>query len=177
MIGTTLNHYRIVDLLGTGGMGEVYRAEDTKLGREVTLKVLPTAFTADPERLVRFEREARALAAMNHPGIAAIYSFESAEIREGASPAPTKVHFLVMQLAEGETLGERLDRAPLAIEEAITIGFQFAAALESAHEKGIIHRDLKPGNIMVGADSQVKILDFGLAKALEVRGALDFEEG
>ena len=179
MPGKSLSHYRILDLLGAGGMGEVYRAEDTKLGRQVALKVLPGAFTADPERLARFEREARALAAVDHPHIAALYSFESAEVdqdvgetlavsRDGATPSPTMtVHFLVMQLAEGKTLTEHLSRGPLPVGEARLLALQIAEALESAHEKGIIHRDLKPANIKVDADGQVKILDFGLAKALD----------
>ena len=151
MIGATLGHYRILDLLGAGGMGEVYRAEDTTLGREVALKVLPKAFTADAERLARFEREARVLAAVDHPGIAAIYSFEAAELAATGEMAPQSVHFLVMQLAEGETLAESIARGPMPVEAAMAIALQLAEALESAHEKGIIHRDLKPANIKVDA--------------------------
>lgn len=166
MIGLTLGHFEILDLLGEGGMGKVYRAEDTKLGRVVALKVLPEVFTADAERLARFEREARALAAVDHSKIAAIYSFEAAELSPSAGEASQTIHFLVMQLAEGATLGERLARGPLPVGEATAIALQIAQALEAAHEKGIIHRDLKPGNIKVDAEGRVKVLDFGLAKAL-----------
>lgn len=173
MIGTTLSHFKITAKLGEGGMGEVYLAEDTKLGREVAIKVLPEAVASDPERLARFEREAKVLASLNHPNIAAIYSFESAE-REGKSlspQAPTPlgptIHFLVMELVEGEDLKERIERGPIAIEEAMPIGLQISQALEAAHENGIIHRDLKPANIKVTPGGQVKVLDFGLAKALD----------
>jgi serine/threonine-protein kinase len=147
MIGQTLGHYHIVGKLGEGGMGQVYRARDTKLGRDVALKVLPDAFGRDPERMTRFEREARVLASLNHPNIAAIYGLE-----EDA---------LVMELVEGEIL-----RGPLALEKAIGYARQMAEALEYAHEKGIVHRDLKPANIKVTRDSVVKILDFGLAKII-----------
>jgi Tol biopolymer transport system component len=157
VIGTTLSHFRITAKLGEGGMGVVYRAEDTRLGREVAVKVLPEAFTADPERLARFAREAKVLAALDHANIAAIHSFETA--------APN--HFLVMQLAPGETLAERLERGPQPLEEALPVALQIAAALEAAHEKGIIHRDLKPANVKVDAEGKVKVLDFGLAKALD----------
>ena len=192
MIGTTLSHFRITAKLGEGGMGEVYRAEDTKLGREVAIKVLPEAVAADPERLARFEREAKVLASLNHPNIAAIYSFESAQPdltyseprsegrpgesqgvlaaegrkAPGDSPDGPLTHFLVMELADGEDLKDRLARGPLPLEAARPIASQIAEALEAAHAKGIIHRDLKPGNIKVTPDGQVKILDFGLAKAL-----------
>ena len=157
MIGSNLSHYKVTDKLGEGGMGEVYKAEDSQLGREVAIKVLPEAFTEDPERLARFEREARVLAALDHPNIAAIYGLEEAEGRK----------LLVMQLAPGETLQEHIARGPLPMHEALTISRQIADALEAAHDKGIIHRDLKPGNVMVSPDGQVKVLDFGLAKALE----------
>jgi len=164
MQGQTLGHYKIVEKLGEGGMGEVYRAEDTKLGREVALKVLPQIFTADPERLARFEREARMLAALNHPSIASIYSFERAEaVGEGGQP----VHFLVMELVGGETLGGKIRSGALPVAEVLPIARQIAEALEAAHERGIIHRDLKPGNVMVGEAGRVKVLDFGLAKALD----------
>ena len=183
MIGTTLSHFKITAKLGEGGMGEVYRAEDTKLGRDVAIKVLPEAVASDPERLARFEREAKVLASLNHANIAAIYSFESSE-RAGASPAPTQdgsepgttdvgeglapsLHFLVMELVEGEDLKEQLERGALSYEAAQPIAVQIAEALEAAHEKGIIHRDLKPANIKVTPDGQVKVLDFGLAKALD----------
>jgi len=194
MIGTTLAHFKITAKLGEGGMGEVYLAEDTKLGREVAIKVLPEAVASDPERLARFEREAKVLASLNHPNIAAIYSFESAE-RAGASPAPTNadadvgeglapsrdaespgprtqapgpsIHFLVMELVDGDDLAERIIRGPIPVGEALPIALQIAEALEAAHERGIVHRDLKPANIKVTADGQVKVLDFGLAKALD----------
>ncbi len=138
-------------------MGEVYRAEDTKLGREVAIKVLPEAVAGDAERLARFEREAKVLASLNHPHIAGIYQVEEAD----------GVHFLVMELAEGEDLKERLERGPVAMAEALPIALQIAQALEEAHERGIIHRDLKPANIKIDEDGQAKVLDFGLAKALD----------
>ena len=156
MIGTTVSHYKVTSKLGAGGMGEVWRAEDTKLGRDVALKVLPASFASDPERLARFEREARALAAFSHPNIAGIHGLEEVDGQR----------FLVMEVAEGQTLAERLARGPLPVEEAVRIALQIAQALEVAHEKGIVHRDLKPGNVMVSADGRVKVLDFGLAKAL-----------
>jgi len=158
LIGTTLAHFRVTAKLGEGGMGEVYRAEDTKLGREVALKLLPEAVARDPERLARFEREAKLLAALDHRNIAAIYGLEEAEGR----------HVLVMQLAEGETLAERIARGAVAPEEAIAIVMQIASAIEAAHEKGIIHRDLKPANVKVDSEGGVKVLDFGLAKALDL---------
>jgi serine/threonine protein kinase len=161
LIGTTLSHFRITAKLGEGGMGEVYRAEDTKLGREVAIKVLPEAVASDPERLARFEREAKVLASLNHSHIAAIYSIES------AIPSGRPMHFLVMELAEGEDLGARIARGPVPVDEALPIALQIAEALEAAHEKGIIHRDLKPANVKVGSEGEVKVLDFGLAKALD----------
>ena len=156
MIGTTVSHYKVTSKLGAGGMGEVWRAQDTKLGRDVALKVLPASFAADPERLARFELEARALAAFSHPNIAGIHGLEEADGQR----------FLVMEVAEGQTLGERLAKGPLPVEEAVRIALQIAQALEVAHDKGIVHRDLKPGNVMVSPDGRVKVLDFGLAKAL-----------
>ena len=155
MIGQTVAHFRITAKLGEGGMGEVYRAQDTKLGREVAIKVLPGVVTAEPERLARFDREARVLASLNHPSIAAIYSFEHKD----------STHFLVMELAEGEDLAERIARGPISPAEALPIALQIAQGLESAHERGIIHRDLKPANVRVTPEGQVKVLDFGLAKA------------
>ncbi len=157
MIGETLANYKILDKLGEGGMGEVWRAQDTTLGREVAIKVLPEAFTADDDRLARFEREARVLATFNHPRIAGIYGLEDVDGRK----------LLVMQLAEGETLAERIDRGPIPLESALKIALQIAEGLEAAHDKGIIHRDLKPANITLNGKGEVTILDFGLAKALD----------
>ena len=157
MIGQTLSHYRITAALGAGGMGEVYRATDTKLGREVAIKVLPSEVTGDAERLVRFQREAHLLASLNHPHIAAIYGLEEAEGKP----------FLVLELVEGEDLAERLKRGSVPIDEALEIAKQIAEGLEAAHEKGIVHRDLKPANVKLTPDGKVKVLDFGLAKAWE----------
>jgi Tol biopolymer transport system component len=155
--GTLLGSYEVLVPIGAGGMGEVYQAHDTKLGRDVAIKVLPEAFAHDPERLSRFQREAKMLAALNHPNIATIYGLEQS----------TGTSYLVMELVSGETLAERVKReGALPIEEARAICKQIAEALEAAHEKGIIHRDLKPANIKVTADGTVKVLDFGLAKAL-----------
>jgi serine/threonine protein kinase/Tol biopolymer transport system component len=155
LAGQRLGVYQILDLLGVGGMGEVYRARDTKLDRDVAVKVLPRLFSADPERLARFEREARLLASLNHPHIAAIYGFEEA----------AGVHALVLELVEGPTLAERLQRGPLPVAESLRIARQIADALEAAHEQGVVHRDLKPQNIKVKPDGTVKVLDFGLAKS------------
>ena len=155
MIGQTLRHYRITEKIGAGGMGIVYRATDTKLNRDVAIKVLPDAFAETPQRRARFEREAQLLAALNHPNIAAIYGLE----RENG------VDYLVLEYVPGESLAEKLARGPLPVEEAIELAIQIADALDAAHESGVIHRDLKPANIMVTADGQVKVLDFGLAKA------------
>jgi Tol biopolymer transport system component len=160
MIGQTLAHYRITAAVGAGGMGEVYRATDTKLGRDVAIKVLPAELAGDPERLARFEREAKLLASLNHPNIAHVYGFESATL--GDSPT---AHFLAMELIDGEDLAERLKRGRIPLEEALPLAHQIAEALEEAHEHGIVHRDLKPGNIKVAPDGKVKVLDFGLAKA------------
>ncbi len=160
MIGQTLAHYRITAAIGAGGMGEVYRATDTKLGREVAIKVLPADFARDPDRLARFEREARLLASLNHPRIAHVYGFESAALPDGST-----VHFLAMELVPGEDLAERLKRGPIALDEALEIAAQIAEGLEEAHEHGIAHRDLKPANVKLTPDGKVKVLDFGLAKA------------
>ncbi|MCZ6768011.1 MAG: protein kinase [Acidobacteria bacterium] len=157
MIGKTLSHYKVIEKIGQGGMGEVYRAEDTNLDREVAIKVLPEQFTKDPQRLARFEREAKLLASLNHPNIAAIYGFEEAD----------DVRFLAMELVPGETLAERVAKGPLPVEEALEICRQIAEGVEAAHEKGVIHRDLKPANVKVTPEGKVKILDFGLAKAFE----------
>jgi serine/threonine-protein kinase len=178
LIGKVVSHYSITGKLGAGGMGEVYRARDTKLGREVALKVLPAAMANDAERMARFQREAQMLASLNHPNIASIYGLEESG----------GVRALVMELVEGPTLAERIAvapvsssatrrsetgatagarRAPLPLDEALPIARQVAEALEAAHEKGIIHRDLKPANIKVTPEGTVKVLDFGLAKALD----------
>jgi len=157
MLGTTINHYQILEKIGQGGMGEVYRAKDTSLDREVAIKVLPEQFTQDPQRLARFEREAKLLASLNHPNIAAIYSFEHAD----------DIHFLVLELVEGQTLAERVAKGPLPVEKALEVCRQIAEGVEAAHEKGVIHRDLKPANVKITPEGQVKILDFGLAKAFE----------
>jgi serine/threonine protein kinase len=155
--GTRLGPYEVTAQIGVGGMGEVYRATDLKLGRDLALKVLPSAFTNDPERVARFEREARTLASLNHPHIAQIHGLEEAD----------GVKALVMELVEGPTLADRIAQGPIPLDEALPIAKQIAEALEAAHEHGIIHRDLKPANIKVREDGTVKVLDFGLAKAIE----------
>ena len=155
--GIKLGHYEISTLLGKGGMGEVWRARDTKLGREVAIKTLPEEFAKDADRLSRFEREAKLLASLNHPNIAAIHGFEEDK----------GTHFLVLELVEGDTLADQIKRGAIPIEESLKVALQIAEALEAAHEKGVIHRDLKPANIKVTDDDKVKVLDFGLAKAFE----------
>ena len=169
MIGRQLGPYTISALLGAGGMGEVYRAHDSKLGRDVAIKILPSHFTADPERRSRFAREARLLATLNHPHIGAIYGFEDID----------GVAALILELVEGPTLAERLARGPLPIAEALAIARQIAEALDAAHEKGIVHRDLKPANIVLqrattasgplSSDTRAKVLDFGLGKMMTLR--------
>jgi eukaryotic-like serine/threonine-protein kinase len=161
MIGTKLAHYEITSHLGTGGMGEVYQATDSKLARSVAVKFLPEAFSHDSERVARFEREARMLASLNHPHIAGIYGLEESGERK----------FLVMELVEGETLAERIKRGPIPVDESLSIAKQICEALEAAHEKGIVHRDLKPGNVKITPDGKVKVLDFGLAKAFEAEAS------
>ena len=166
--GTKLGPYEIVSLLGVGGMGEVYRARDNRLHRDVAIKVLPANFTADPERMARFQREAQLLASLNHPNIAAIFGLEEASglqdtVSHGVPSAPA----LVMELVEGPTLAQRIASGPIPIEDTLPIARQIAEALEAAHEKGIIHRDLKPANIKLTPDGAVKVLDFGLAKGLD----------
>jgi serine/threonine-protein kinase len=159
-----LGPYEITASLGAGGMGEVYRAKDTKLGREVALKILPASFTNDPERVARFRREAQVLASLNHPHIAQIYGLEEAN----------GTQFLVLELVDGESLDKGIARGRIPVDEALGIAKQIAEALEAAHEKGIIHRDLKPANIALTKDGQVKVLDFGLAKAVETTsGSVD----
>ena len=162
--GARLGVYEIGSPLGAGGMGEVYRAHDTKLGRDVALKILPISFTNDPERVARFRREAQVLASLNHPHIAQIYGLEEAN----------GTQFLVLELVDGESLDKRIGRGPIPVDEALGIAKEIAEALEAAHEKGIIHRDLKPANIALTEDGNVKVLDFGLAKAIEATsGPLD----
>src|SRR5262249_4293559 len=155
--GAKLGPYEIVAPLGAGGMGEVYRGRDTRLGREVAIKVLPDVFVADPDRLARFEREAKLLAALNHPHIAAVYGLEPA----GWHAA------LVRGVVDGPRLADRTAAGPIPADEALPIARQIAEALEFAHERGVVHRDLKPANVKVRADGAVKVLDFGLAKAIE----------
>ena len=157
MIGESLGSYEITGHLGKGGMGDVYRARDPRLDRDVAIKVLPPELTADADRLARFEREAKVLASLSHPNIAAVYAFESAE----------GISFLVMELIEGEDLSERLKRGPIPVDEALPFAAQIAEGLDAAHERGVIHRDLKPGNVMVDGEDRVKLLDFGLAKAMD----------
>jgi eukaryotic-like serine/threonine-protein kinase len=155
--GTRLGHYEILAPLGAGGMGEVYRARDSKLGRDVALKVLRDAFARDPDRMARFQREAKVLASLSHPNIAAIYGLEDSD----------RSNALVMELVEGPTLADRIKQGPVPIDEALRIGGQICEGLEYAHERGVVHRDLKPANIKVANDDAVKVLDFGLAKAIE----------
>ena len=154
--GTQIGVYEVTGKLGEGGMGEVYRARDTSLDRDVALKVLSEAFTADPDRLARFQREAKVLASLNHPNIGGIHGLESS----GDTQA------LVLELIEGPTLADRIDQGPIPVEDTLEIATQMAEALEAAHEQGIVHRDLKPANVKVRTDGTVKVLDFGLAKAV-----------
>ena len=160
-IGTQLGSYEITALLGKGGMGEVYRARDLRLKREVAIKVLPDGFCRDTERVSRFQREAEVLASLNHPHIAAIYHLE--EYKDS--------QLLILELVEGETLADRIAKGPVPVDEALAIAKQIAEALETAHEKGIVHRDLKPANVKITPVGQVKILDFGLAKIRELENA------
>ncbi len=160
--GTRLGPYEITAQIGVGGMGEVYRATDTTLNRQVAIKVLPESVASDAERIARFEREAKTLASLNHTNIAQIYGFEKS----------SGVHALVMELVEGPTLADRIAQGAIPVDEALPIAKQIAEALEAAHEQGVIHRDLKPANIKLRPDGVVKVLDFGLAKALEPTGAM-----
>ena len=159
--GRRLGPYEIVEPLGAGGMGEVYRAKDTRLGREVAIKALPDEFARDPERLARFEREARLLASLHHSNIAGIHGLEVADGHR----------YLVLEYVEGETLAARIRRGPIPVEETIDIARGIAAALEVAHESGVVHRDLKPGNVMLTSAGDVKVLDFGLAKGADIAGS------
>ena len=153
--GTRRAHYEILEAIGKGGRGEVYRARDGKLGRDVAIKVLPEEFAENEERLARFKREAKVLASLNHPNIASIYGLEHSD----------DTHYLVLELVPGETLAERIARGPIPLEEALDIATQMAEALEEAHEQGIVHRDLKPANVKQTEDGQIKVLDYGLAKS------------
>ena len=155
--GTRLGPYEIAALIGEGGMGKVWRAHHPALNRDDALKVLPEAFASDPDRLARFRREAQVLASLNHPNVAHVYGLEQA----------AGIQALVMELVDGPTLADRIAQGPIPVDEALPIAKQIAEALEAAHEQGIIHRDLKPANIKVRTDGTVKVLDFGLAKALE----------
>src|SRR5262249_13872187 len=148
--------YEITGLLGKGGMGEVYRARDANLKRDVAIKILPDEFALDPERVSRFQREAEVLASLNHPNIAAIYDLQKSD----------EMRFLVLELVEGETLAERIRRGPIPVDEALELAARIAEALEAAHEKSIVHRDLKPANVKIAPDGRIKVLDFGLAKAM-----------
>src|SRR5262245_57672031 len=161
MIGTKLAHYEITNHIGSGGMGDVYQATDSKLGHSVAIKFLPEAFGRDPERLARFKREAQVLALLNHPNIAAIYGLERHDGR----------HFLVLELVEGETLADQIRRGPIPVEESLRLAVPIAEAIQAAHEKGVIHRDLKPANIKITHDGTEKVLDFGLAKAGEIESS------
>src|SRR5216684_2912070 len=157
IIGSCISHYQIKEKIGAGGMGEVYRASDTRLGRDVALKILPEVFADEATRMARFEREAQILASLNHPNIASIYGLEESN----------GMRALAMELVEGATLAERIHPGAVPIDEALPIAKQICDALEYAHEHGIIHRDLKPSNVKIKDDGTVKVLDFGLAKALE----------
>ena len=154
--GTALGHYEIREPIGKGGMGEVYRAHDPKLGRDVAIKVLPEELARDEERLRRFEREAKVLASLNHTNIGAIYGFE----QSGST------HYLVLELVEGETLAERIARGAMSLDEAVSIASKIAEALEEAHEQGIVHRDLKPANVKITPRDEVKVLDLSAPPSL-----------
>jgi serine/threonine protein kinase len=172
VIGQTIGSYRVLAKLGEGGMGEVYRARDLALDRDVAFKILPPRSLDNPESLARFEREARMLAALNHPNVAAIYSIETVDPPSGVAQPSARA--LVLELVDGETLAERLRRGPLPLASALDIARQIASALDAAHEKGIVHRDLKPANVKVTPEGVVKVLDFGLAK---LTGPLDASNG
>ena len=156
-LGQQFSHFEVIEKIGEGGMGEVYRARDTLLGRDVAIKLLPSAFVNDPERMARFSREAQFVASLNHPNVAAIYGIE----QSNGTPV------LVLELVEGPTVADRMTKGPMPIDEALAVARQIAEALEYAHDKGIVHRDLKPANVKVTPEGIVKVLDFGLAKAAE----------
>ena len=160
-VGSRLGHYDVTALIGEGSMGQVYQATDTKLNRQVALKILPEAFAGDPDRLARFQREAEVLASLNHPNIAQIHGIEEGD----------DTRALVLELVEGPTLADRIAQGALPLDEALPIAKQIAEALEAVHEAGVIHRDWKPANIKVKDDGTVKVLDFGLAKALDTTPA------
>jgi serine/threonine protein kinase len=170
--GTRLGAYEITGPLGEGGMGVVYRARDTKLNRDVAIKVLPDLFAADRDRLARFEREAQTLAALNHPHIAQIYGLVELPPEGGSHTAS---HALVMEFVDGDDLAQRIARGAIPVDEALPIARQIAEALESAHARGIVHRDLKPANIKLTRDGTVKVLDFGLAKAMSGDASVSLE--
>src|SRR5215471_7656173 len=155
--GTRIGSYEVIALLGAGGMGEVYRARDLRLKRDVAIKVLPDLLAGDSERLARFQREAELLATLNHPNIAAVYGLEESE--------PSRA--IVLELVEGETLADQIARGPIPLDESLRVARQIVDALEAAHDRGVVHRDLKPANIKVSPDGKAKVLDFGLAKMLE----------
>ena len=157
LIGTTLGHYAIESLLGAGGMGEVYVAVDDRLGRTVALKVLPEGIADDPDKRARFEQEARAIAALKHPGIVTIHSIEDID----------GIRFFTMELIEGQSLGEKMGSRPMLLRDILDIAIPLADAIGCAHAKGIAHRDLKPDNVLIGDDGSVTVLDFGLAKLVE----------
>jgi serine/threonine protein kinase len=167
VVGKTLGPYKIIEPLGAGGMGEVYLGEDTRLGRKVAIKVLPEEYAADPERLARFEQEARAAAALNHPHIAVVHDVGSETGEEGAD-----THFMVQEYLEGEPLRQPLMKGALPIKKALELATEIAEAISAAHTAGIVHRDLKPDNIFVTKEGHAKILDFGLAKLVEMAPAM-----
>ena len=167
MVGKTLGHYRVLEKLGAGGMGEVYRAEDTTLKRQIALKVLPAGLASRPDTLRRFRREAETLAALGHPNIVAIHSLEEVDLSPDGSP-PELVHFLTMELVEGTALRDEITPGGLSLDRFFSIAIPLTDALAAAHERGVIHRDLKPENVMVSNQGEVKAVDFGLAKILDL---------